>query len=160
MSDPDSEFGGGQWFALGEFVEDLHGHTGAQFGVHGRCPDPLPALPQQKVREVVRPDEAGFVRPILHHPARMLGRHPVQNGTVVISEPGKEGQIVAAGKDVDGVNLDQVQPVKGTAHRPCSHGSGGPSFVQSLGCQSDAPCLVEAQRCAHVSPSFGWSTPA
>ena len=67
---------------------------------------------------MVRPDEAGFVRPVLHHAPGVRAGHPLQDGAVVVAQPGEERQVVAPGQDIDGVDLDQVQPGKGTAHRP------------------------------------------
>ncbi|BCW55204.1 hypothetical protein StoSoilB19_25780 [Arthrobacter sp. StoSoilB19] len=54
---------------------------------------------------------------------------------------------MAADQDVHGVDLDELEAGKSTAHRPCCHGAGGPYFMESLRCQCDPPCLVKAQRC-------------
>ena len=155
VAEPGCQFGGGQRLPDGQGFQDLGRHPVAQFGVHRVRAHPFAALPLHEIVEMVRADEAGLVGPVLHHPARVGPRHPRQDGAVVVAEPGEERQEVAAGHHIDGVDLNQVQPGKGTAHRPCTHGSGGPFLVQSLGCQRDPPCLCQAQRCLHVSPFVG-----
>jgi hypothetical protein len=48
----------------------------------------------------------------------MNSRHPLEDRAVVIAQPGKERKEVAAGNNVDGINLDKLDPGKGSAHRP------------------------------------------
>ena len=64
------------------------------------------------------PDEAGFVGPVLHHAPRMGCGHPLEDGAVVVAEPGEERKEVAPGEDIDGIDLDKLEPGKGPAHRP------------------------------------------
>jgi hypothetical protein len=48
----------------------------------------------------------------------MNGGHPLEDRAVVIAEPGKERKEVAPGYNIDGIDLDQLDPGKGAAHRP------------------------------------------
>ncbi|MCY1223917.1 hypothetical protein D9M72_360570 [compost metagenome] len=118
MTQVGGEFGGSHRPSGGQRLKHPGGDIAPYIGVHGVRSHPLPALPQDQVLEMVRTDKARLVGPVLHHAARVGARHSLEDGAVVVPQAGEERQVMAPRQHIDGVDLDEVEAGKSTAHRP------------------------------------------
>ena len=78
---------------------------------------------------------------VFNDAARFFHRENVKKRCGIRSEPREERQVLGAGEDIDRVDLDQLEPGKGPAHRTDIDRCGGPDPMQPLGCDGDATGL-------------------
>ena len=104
------------------------------------APGPVSRPPHPRVlheRPRARRHEAGLVRPVLDEPPRGAVAHPVEQGRVERTQAGEEGQVVAAGQDVDAVHLDEPDGVDDPLEVTGGHRAVGPGPRQALGGERD-----------------------
>src|SRR5690606_15839731 len=106
---------------------------------------------------ILNRNERGLVRPVLRVLAA-LPEQPVEGADLVLAVPGEHWQIVRAGEDVDGVDLQGMQALEGRIERPAAP---QPRRVLDPLCgERDAPGFGggDVHTSMVASRSVGWSS--
>ena len=132
--------------AVADLVEDSV--DVAEVGLHPR-PPPRAVAEELHARSHHRPQldrhERLDVRPVLHHPARLLLRGPLEHAGVVGTHPREQRHVVGALEHVDRVDLQHACAGEG-AREGAHRGSGVARVAEPLGDEGDAAGLRLAQR--------------